>query len=218
MKSFLLLVGVLLQSFCFLTASGQPNFDNDYSLGNSTYTDIPIVPFGGDAGFNSILVSNLTYCALVTRNSDVSSGQGPICYLEVNSIELVNRTHYWTKPCPATPQQLAPGSASWCQFEFTQDGNLLLKSGLTNVSVANGTVLWSSNTSGLGATSLALLDSDPASGPGNLVLYNANKEILWSAIGNSSASEEYHCSYENYPILAPAPAPTPSAGRKLLQH
>lgn len=205
MNRYLFLAGMLLQSFCFLSASGQGNFDKDYPVGMSTSTTIPPISIGGYAAFNSLVVGNQTNLQMVANYS--VGGAGPFCYLEVISIPIENRVTYWTKPCPRTPQLVAPGGF-WCQFQFASDGNLLLKSGANGTNVENGTVVWSSNTTGSAATSLELLESANET-MGNLVLYNANREVVWNSIANNPGLEDYHCGYVNQ-----APPPT---GRKLLR-
>lgn len=56
----------------------------------------------------------------------------------------------------------------------------------------NPTTLWSSNTSALGAVAWELLDSN-IEDLGNLVLYNANNEIVWRNIANNPELESYQC-------------------------
>ena len=136
---------------------------------------------------------------------------GPVCFLQVISKAAAN-TSYWTKPCPRTPQQLPPDHTGfWCKFTFENDGNLLLESGTNVSSFENGTVLWTSNTTGSGAITLELLDSEIES-LGHLVLYDANKQIVWDAIVNNPDSEDYRCT------TSTTQAPPPPAARKLLQH
>jgi hypothetical protein len=88
-----------------------------------------------------------------------------------------------------------------CTFSFTKDGDIQLLSG-----VAGGYALvWSSNTSGLGATTLDVLDSDPT-GSGSLILLNAQNQVVWSNVRNMT-NQDFQC---NNPVAsAAALAPTP---------
>jgi hypothetical protein len=123
---------------------------------------------------------------------------GPVCYLEVfyfSAIQLnysapapppgtieTGEIYPWTHPCPRTP--LPNGN---CTFAFTKEGDIQL----WNSAAGRSALLWRSNTTALGATTLAVQDYDILNDTfiGNLVLYNSSGNIVW-AYGDDS---DYGC-------------------------
>ena len=113
---------------------------------------------------------------------------GPVCYLEVfyfSGIQMnysapappprtieTNEIFPWTHPCPRTP--LPNGN---CTFAFTKEGNIQL----WNSAAGRSALHWSSNTTALGATTLAVQDYDILNDTfiGHLVLYNSSGNIVW---------------------------------------
>nr|PNR46653.1 hypothetical protein PHYPA_013773 [Physcomitrium patens] len=109
---------------------------------------------------------------------------------------MINTTStiVWSKPCPRVSPPV-PIDYIWCRFGF-YGGDLVQSSGngttTTTEMYPNPTTLWSSNTSALGAVAWELLDSN-IEDLGNLVLYNANNEIVWRNIANNPELESYQC-------------------------
>ncbi|KAG0627674.1 hypothetical protein M758_2G219700 [Ceratodon purpureus] len=100
----------------------------------------------------------------------------------VNTVEYVP----WSAPCP---RKLLPAFVN-CTFTFTTSGDIQVHN--YNVGAGTSELLWSSNTAGLGVTSLDMLDSDP-SGSGSMVLYNNRSEVVWRNILNAT-DQNFQCS------------------------
>lgn len=177
-----------------IQAGFTANLTSDYTAGVNesdssliaTWWTLPLV----------VSPANRTDLALIVR---FTKNWGRSCYLEVladtrstdiirntstapaPSPEDVNTFEYvpWSAPCP---RKVLPNGN--CTLSFTKDGDIQLLNG-----VAGGyTVVWSSNTSGLGATTLDVLDSDPT-GSGSLILLNAQNQVVWSNVRNMTSSD-----------------------------
>lgn len=131
---------------------------------------------------------------------------GPTCYLEVvayryytnivlasalspapssavNTFEFVP----WSAPCPRILSPNSVAQAAICTMRFTSLGEIQVTNGVEGIDQ----FMWSSNTSQLGATTLAVLDSDQI-GTGSVVLHNALNEVVWRNVLNMS-NQDFQC-------------------------
>lgn len=92
-----------------------------------------------------------------------------------------NAEYPWTQPCPR--KTLPNGN---CSFAFTKDGDIQLR----NSVAGNSILVWNSNTSGLGATTLEVRDydivNDTFGNDGNLILLNSSGSEVWANARNDS--------------------------------
>ncbi|KAG0627673.1 hypothetical protein M758_2G219600 [Ceratodon purpureus] len=200
----LLIVGFV--ACCLLLPSSSESKPIQAGFTTNLWQNYTVKGYTGLIAMTDVLVESPTNRTALLFHVEATGSSGATCYLSVGadsqSTDIVlnasapgpatpstnlNTVDYvpWSAPCP---RKLLPAIVN-CTFTFTTSGDIQVRR--VNVGAGTSEILWSSNTAGLGVTSLDMLDSDP-SGSGSMVLYNNRSEVVWRNILNAT-DQNFQC-------------------------